>query len=98
MIEGKPKTVRDLINNIDHETYQRLKTAVEIGKWESGETLGREQIEYCVQAIIGYEEINLHVDQRVGYIALKKSKIDKPSGGSATITSDRINTPDGIKK
>jgi uncharacterized protein YeaC (DUF1315 family) len=61
-----------LIASIDADTYQRLKTAVELGKWPSGQSLSREQKELSLQAVIAYESKHLPPEQRTGYIAPNK--------------------------
>jgi uncharacterized protein YeaC (DUF1315 family) len=61
-----------LIASIDADTYQRLKTAVELGKWPNGQTLTREQKELSLQAVIAYETRNLPPEQRTGYIERNK--------------------------
>lgn len=61
-----------LIASIDADIYQRLKTAVELGKWPTGQALSREQKELSLQAVIAYETKHLPPDQRTGYIEPKK--------------------------
>jgi uncharacterized protein YeaC (DUF1315 family) len=69
MREDKPATIEALIESITPEIHQKLKTAVELGKWESGERLSREQLEHCLQAIIAWEHRHLPVNDRVGFIS-----------------------------
>ncbi|MEX0618646.1 MAG: DUF1315 family protein [Pseudohongiellaceae bacterium] len=57
-----------LVDQIDLETYYRLKSAVELGKWNNGERLSRKQLEYCLQAIIAWESRHLPEDQRTGFV------------------------------
>lgn len=57
-----------LINRIDADTYERLKTAVELGKWPNGERLSPQQRELSMQAVIAYETRHLPPEQRTGYI------------------------------
>ncbi|MCW8193333.1 YeaC family protein [Proteobacteria bacterium 005FR1] len=61
-----------LIASIDADTYQRLKTAVELGKWPNGQSLTREQKELSLQAVIAFETRNLPPEQRTGYIERNK--------------------------
>ncbi len=61
-----------LIQSIDADIYQRLKTAVEIGKWPSGEALTPEQRELSMQAVIVYENRHLEPGERTGYIERNK--------------------------
>lgn len=58
-----------LIEQIDEATYRTLKTAVELGKWDNGQRLSAEQVEYCLQAIIAWEVRNLPEHERTGYMA-----------------------------
>ncbi|WP_038290462.1 YeaC family protein [Zooshikella ganghwensis] len=58
-----------LINQIDADTYQRLKTAVEIRKWPDGRVLEQSQVELCLQAIIAYEHKHLPADQHTGFMS-----------------------------
>ncbi|MGI0116674.1 YeaC family protein [Zooshikella sp. RANM57] len=58
-----------LLDQIDAETYQRLKTAVEIRKWPDGRVLTPSQVELCLQAVIAYEHKHLPVDQHSGFIS-----------------------------
>lgn len=42
----------DIINSMTPEVYQRLSTAVELGKWPDGVTLTEEQKENCLQLVM----------------------------------------------
>lgn len=70
----KPDTVNRLLETITPDIYSRLKTAVEIGKWETGDKLSIAQIENAMQLIIAYESRYLSVSERVGYLATAKKK------------------------
>lgn len=59
----------ELIQNITPEIYERLKLAVEIGKWPDGRRLTQEQKELSLQAMIAWEVNNLPEDQRTGYMS-----------------------------
>ncbi len=58
----------DLINTITPDAYQKLKRAVELGKWPDGVRLTKEQREQCMQAVIAYDAKYLSEDERVGQI------------------------------
>jgi uncharacterized protein YeaC (DUF1315 family) len=62
----------DLLNNITPDIYQRLKTAVEIGKWPNGIAITSEQRELCMQAVIAYEMKHLPPEERSGFIPPQK--------------------------
>ena len=61
-------TFQELVSQLSPETYQLLKTAVELGKWADGTKLSKDQLEHCLQAIIVYETEHLPEQQRLGYI------------------------------
>lgn len=61
-----------LIQSIDADIYQRLKTAVELSKWPSGEALTAEQKALSMQAVIVYENKHLGPSERSGYIEPRK--------------------------
>ncbi|MBC7751187.1 MAG: YeaC family protein [Candidatus Saccharibacteria bacterium] len=50
------------------EIVDRLRTAVEIGKWPNGERLTAEQRATSMQAVLIWEMKNLPENQRTGYI------------------------------
>jgi hypothetical protein len=85
-VPQKPASLSQLIDGIDEAIYQRLKTAVELGKWEDGSRLSQQQLESCMQAIILYEAKNLPEDQRTG-MDLSASCASK-SINSETATND----------
>ena len=51
---------KHVIANMPEEVYQRLKTAVEIGKWPDGIALTAEQKASSLQAVLMWQ--GLHVD------------------------------------
>ncbi|TXS92788.1 DUF1315 family protein [Parahaliea maris] len=59
---------QQLIESLTPEVYDKLKLAVELGKWPDGRRLSREQRQECLQALIAWGERNLPQEQRVGYI------------------------------
>ena len=60
--------IEQMLSVLNPEIVERLKTAVEIGKWPNGVVLTKEQRETCMQAVIAWELKNLPEDQRSGYI------------------------------
>lgn len=75
----KPDSYEALIAQMTPDIHARLKTAVELGKWDSGERLSPAQLEHCLQAIIAWEHRNLPEHERVAWIdrsALRKSHCD----------------------
>ncbi|RLA57658.1 MAG: DUF1315 domain-containing protein [Gammaproteobacteria bacterium] len=59
---------QQLIETMSADTYRSLKQAVELGKWQDGKALTREQRENTLQAIIAWGKIHLPETDRVGYI------------------------------
>ena len=91
MTDKKPETVADLVASMKPEVYQKLKLAVEIGKWESGEQLSQKQTANSLQAIIAYESKFVEPEHRIGFIekaSLKKTPCEK---ALTAITTDRNN-------
>jgi len=72
--------LNNILDKITPEVYQSLKQAVEIGKWPDGRSLTNEQKEYCLQAIIAYDNLNQENEAlRVGYVDKTKSECHKDS-------------------
>lgn len=59
---------RQFIETLSPEVYERLKRAVEIGKWPDGRALTQEQRAQTLQAVIAWGELHLPPHERVGYI------------------------------
>lgn len=82
MSEKNIESLQDILAMMNPEVHMNLKTAVELGRWPDGRKLSAEQLEYCLQAIIAYEQAFLPEPQRVGYIdrtGLKTSECDDPA-------------------
>lgn len=82
MSEKNIESLQDILAMMNPEVHMNLKTAVELGRWPDGRKLSPEQLEYCLQAIIAYEQEALPEEQRVGYIdrtGLKKTECDDPA-------------------
>lgn len=74
-------SLNEIIAKLSPQTYQTLKTAVELRKWSDGKRLTRKQLENSMQAIILYEAEHLAEQDRVGYMA-------KPSGAGKNCGSE----------
>ena len=59
---------QQLIKTMSPELYERLKNAVETGRWPDGRAVTREQRENALQAVIAWGEQNLDKAERVGFI------------------------------
>lgn len=61
-------SVNTLFSHINEALYQELKTAIELGRWQSGNLLSEKQKQIALQAIIHYEGRHLPADQHTAYI------------------------------
>ncbi len=66
----------ELARNLDLQTYERFKTAVELGRWPNGDGVKPEQRELMLQAIILYEQQHLPEDQRTAFLPKKDCGTD----------------------
>jgi len=73
-LDEKEAPVLNLASKLTPATYQQLRTALELGKWQDGRKLTVEQKENSLQLIIAYDEIHNEEEQRVGYVAKPKKK------------------------
>ena len=69
---------KELISKLTPDIYERLKTAVEIGKWPDGRPLAEGQKELCIQAVIAYDA-RKPPEQRTGYVPPKTDACEPPS-------------------
>jgi uncharacterized protein len=60
--------LQQLLTSITPDIYQKLKTAVELGRGLDGNKLSAEQRKLCMQAVIAYEHKNLPPEMHTGYI------------------------------
>ena len=60
--------IEQMLAILNPEIVQKLKTAVEIGKWENGVVLTKEQRATCMQAVLAWEHMHLPEQERTGYI------------------------------
>jgi uncharacterized protein len=59
---------QQLVESMTPEIYQRLKEAVEKGKWPDGKPVSAAQREHCLQAMIIWGETHLAEHQRIGFV------------------------------
>ena len=50
------------------DVYDNMLRALQTGRWPDGRALNPEQREHCMQAVIAWGELNLPIEERVGYI------------------------------
>jgi len=55
--------VEQLVQSMTEETYNRLKLAVETGKWPNGDRLSPEQLENSLQMVMLYQSQVLQSDE-----------------------------------
>jgi uncharacterized protein YeaC (DUF1315 family) len=55
----------DLVDKLDHDSYERLKSAVELGKWPDGNILTKEQKDNAIQLVIAYQANKLDQKQHL---------------------------------
>ena len=88
-----------LLNAMTPDVYQRLATAVEIGKWPDGTPLSPEQRDSCMQAVMLYQSRHnadaAHMTvEKGGEIKFKsKAELKKEFAGSNT-SSPEVATDD----
>ena len=75
-----------LVGSLTPDVYQRLKRAVETGRWPDGREVTAVQREHCLNAIIAWGERNLPPEERVGFI-------DRGRKGGATQLGAADNQP-----
>ena len=86
-MSDKPESIKALLASITPEIHQQLKTAVELGHWENGEKLTKDQKEYCMQAVIAYDNTFMRPDQRIGYL-------NRQGNTCSTSGNDEMNSDD----
>ncbi len=57
-----------LINHISQDIYLEMKTALELGRWQSGNVLTDKQRSIAIQAMIAWEVKHLPEHERTAYI------------------------------
>ena len=58
-----PDSFEELLSTITPEVHAKLKQAIELGRWENGDRLSKEQVELCMQAVIAYEMANALIEK-----------------------------------
>jgi len=74
-VDEIPNSFEELLASISPEIHSKLKQAIELGRWENGERLSKEQVELCMQAVIAYDEKYLSEEKKVGYIDRTKLQL-----------------------
>ena len=76
-MDNESSSFEELLNSITPELHAKFKQAIELGRWENGDRLSKQQLELCLQAVIAYDERHLPAEEKVGYIA--RSKLEAKS-------------------
>ena len=76
-----------VLEHLNPTVYEQLKQSLEIGKWPDGELLTDRQKEIVMQALIGWGEIHLPAEQRIGYIDKGKKEKYRNDGTSSDVDS-----------
>ncbi len=76
-----------VLEHLNPSVYEQLKQSLEVGKWPDGELLTERQKEIVMQALIGWGEIHLPAEQRIGYIDKGKKEKYRNDGTSDDVDS-----------
>lgn len=57
-----------MLAHMTPEIYQRLKQALELGKWADGRALTQAQKDSCMEAVLRYQAMHLPAEEHSGYI------------------------------
>ncbi len=90
-------SIQHAIKNMPEEVYQKLRTAVELGKWPDGSVLTPEQKESSMQAVLLWQ--SMHNDNpehmtigKGGELVMKsKSELRRQFRDEAEITRQKLN-------
>ncbi|MCP4789837.1 MAG: YeaC family protein [Gammaproteobacteria bacterium] len=58
----------EMLAHMTPEIYQRLKQALELGKWADGRALTQAQKDSCMEAVLRYQAMHLPAEEHSGYI------------------------------
>jgi len=85
------------IKNMPEEVYQKLKTAVELGKWPDGSVLSPEQKENSMQAVLLWQAMHNDNPEHMtigkgGELVMKsKSELRRQFRDESEITRQKLN-------
>lgn len=82
LLDNPPQTIEELVAAISPGLYGRLKSGIELGKWDDGQRLDKAQLEQCMQLVIMYEAQNLPEHERIGAPLAKKSNCESDSASA----------------
>ena len=68
--------IDQMLSALTPEIIEKFRRAVELGKWQDGNTLNSKQKDTCLQAIIAWEASHLPEEERTGFIPPKATSCD----------------------
>lgn len=60
-----------ILASLTPEIVDKFRRAIELGKWDNGDKLTKDQLQTCMQAVLVWEYEHLPVDERTGYLPKK---------------------------
>lgn len=89
-------SIENLVSQLTADIYERIKLAIELGKWADGSRLSTEQLENCMQLLILYEARNFAESERTGQqLASCKTEVSASNGSDSV--NLQIEQPTTIK-
>ncbi|WP_168204225.1 DUF1315 family protein [Aliikangiella coralliicola] len=87
------------VANLNPEVVQKLKTAIELGRWENGEKLTSEQVESAMQAVMLWEAQYIGNKENEPFIVGSKGELYTGKGKSHELTpAPEVDDPNIIAK
>lgn len=83
LLDDPPQSIEGLVAAMSPDLYHKLKSGIELGKWEDGQRIDKSQLEQCMQLVILYEAQNLPEHERIG----------APLTNSCGSASEKVTTP-----
>jgi uncharacterized protein YeaC (DUF1315 family) len=81
------RDIEVLIEQMDEAAVQRMRQAVETGRWPDGHTLPEDQRGLCMRAVLAWEARFLPEEERTGYI-------ERPNRAAADDPERPVRFPD----
>lgn len=69
------------ISNLNQKVINQLKTAIELGRWESGDKLTPEQVESAMQAVMLWEAKNIGNAEGQPFVIGRQGELSTGKGG-----------------
>ncbi len=84
------------VANLNPDVVKKLKTAIELGRWENEEKLTSEQVESAMQAVMLWEARNVGNKEGVPFAVGAKGELHTGKGGTYEPSLDSITGDDKI--